>query len=119
LFLLLARVNFRAYCRGEAKTSNFIRETTGALNQGRVPKHWLAQYAVANDISLGAWISDLALRAKGLGDYRAVLSRSGNASGSYWLGGMFVPEAFVTATRQQTAQVTSRNSESCSWFFAD
>lgn len=58
-------------------------------------------------MSLGEWVADLAARSRALaGKYEAGLRNGAELmNSSFWVGGMFTPEAFITATRQQTAQV--------------
>lgn len=86
-----------------------------ALTKGFVPKTWSDEYRVSKSISISQWIADLSSRVKFLGKYRDVASSSTKMSivesvaGPYWLGGLFSPEAFITATRQLVAQVRKRN----------
>ena len=58
-------------------------------------------------MSLGEWVADLAARSRALAvKYEAGLRNGAELMNcSFWVGGMFTPEAFITATRQQTAQV--------------
>lgn len=61
---------------------------------------------------MGQWVSDFATRALELHSYTSLLTSTAQASKtvsessthSYWMGRMFLPEAFITATRQHTAQ---------------
>jgi hypothetical protein len=65
-----------------------------------VPKGW-RKYAVPDSISVNGWLIDLAQRVAQLDN----LTRSANfQSMQVWLGGLFFPEAFVTATRQAAAR---------------
>lgn len=72
-----------------------------------MPARWRSQYEARSTSSLGEWVGDLVARAKVLGSsYTASLqSSSALMKCSFWVGGMFTPEAFITVTRQQTAQV--------------
>lgn len=74
------------------------------LVKGVVPKSWRA-YKVPNAITANQWIADFGLRV----DQLLQLSRSASEGADLggvrvWLGGLFVPEAFITATRQAAAQ---------------
>lgn len=90
-----------------------------SLRRGTVPPSWRAQYAARAGLSLGEWVTDLVGRTRALCSKYATAAATGASSGSvdllggaalmkcaFWVGGMFTPEAFVTATRQQTAQVS-------------
>jgi hypothetical protein len=80
-----------------------------------VPQRWRAFYVVSAGINVATWISDFSGRVKALERYRPMLDGLFNLQGSsaivtiascsYWLGGMFIPESFITAIRQLTAQV--------------
>ncbi len=78
-----------------------------SLRKSTVPARWRSQYAVRTTVTLGEWVADLVQRAQALTTkYTAGLHSSAELMKcSFWVGGMFTPEAFVTATRQQTAQV--------------
>lgn len=65
------------------------------------------RYAGPKDLTVIQWIQDLADRMKQL----QTVSKLTNTSGAkelknlkVWLGGLFIPEAYVTATRQFVAQ---------------
>jgi len=86
---------------------------------GIIPNTWRDSYVTSNSINLGDWFTDFILRCKTLTTrYTNVCSSrsSSNSSSSsddrawyeivYWIGGMFTPEAFLTASRQQIAQVS-------------
>jgi len=114
-----------AYCRGEVKATNQQRALLQRLRRGAVPEHWRAHFG-SSVVTLGDWVTDLVARAGAMQTrYALLLPDSASASAgagkgasagvaealeafsrtSFWAGGMFTPEAFVTATRQQTAQV--------------
>ena len=69
---------------------------------GVVPADWKRFFHVA-DVTVGVWLVDFGKRVMQLQDLCACgvqqLGRRG-----VWLGGLFSPEAFVTATRQAVAQ---------------
>ena len=83
-----------------------------SLATGVVPPKWRAEYSTSTEITIGAWVADLAARTKALGRYKPLLCSRGQAAGEkeeqvmrYWMGGMFAPHSFITATRQHSAQV--------------
>ncbi len=102
----------RSFGEGQVKATNRTRELLVSFARRQTPAHWRT-YPCPSDLaqSLGAWVTDLAARVRGLDRYRALLrqhqSGGANPTCQYWLGGMFSPEAFVTATRQHAAQVTT------------
>eukprot|EP01035_Chromulina_nebulosa_P017680 gene17680-23270_t len=105
-----------SYLNGETKLSNLIRDIIDRLNKGKVPKSWFSEYTVNKDINISQWIDDFVKRIKNLEKYLPIISITNNlsqsiASGVYWLGGMFSPEAFITATRQAAAQINKWNLE--------
>eukprot|EP00043_Microstomoeca_roanoka_P020037 m.234910 g.234910 ORF g.234910 m.234910 type:complete len:4574 (+) comp17091_c0_seq1:164-13885(+) len=92
-------------CDGEIKQTNYLRSLmVDHLTKGQVFKEWL-RYKVPKGISVSAWIVDFSERIRQL---QSVV-RHGNAAQDLraldvWIGGLFVPEAFITATRQAVAQ---------------
>jgi len=89
-----------AVCRGEQKQDNHLRALISALNKGQVPTAWM-RYKTPKDITSAEWMRDFAERVKQL----VRLSLSDNLRGEpIWLGGMFSPAAYITATRQLVAQ---------------
>lgn len=97
----------RSFCIGEAKLTNDVRALMACFSKGQLPAQWRAEYVVDKNVSVNAWVADLAARCAELHKYVDALKKGlgPGASSSFWIGGMFAPEAFVTATRQQTAQV--------------
>eukprot|EP01041_Mallomonas_annulata_P000303 gene303-544_t len=96
-----------SYCNGEIKATNALRDLILCINKGVVPTVWKNEFVTAH-ATIGTWVSDLALRIKALQRYGGILGKQSSAGGdgcSFWLGGMFSPESFVTATRQYTAQM--------------
>uniref|UniRef100_A0A8R1U2J5 Dynein heavy chain, cytoplasmic n=1 Tax=Onchocerca volvulus TaxID=6282 RepID=A0A8R1U2J5_ONCVO len=93
-------IEVHSVCRGERKQSNHTRALTLALNKGLVPADWL-RYTVPKVITVMTWIHDFTDRVQQL------IRLAGSASlkkESIWLGGLFAPEAYITATRQTVAQ---------------
>jgi dynein heavy chain 1, cytosolic len=109
LFLsLTSSVFVRSFYAGEIKSTNVIRELISCFLKGTVPQQWRGHFATTSRTTVGGWISNLSARCSFLQHYStAVLkAEAGKASPKYWLGGLFSPEAFITATRQTTAQVS-------------
>jgi dynein heavy chain 1 len=69
------------------------------LVPGTIPNHW-RRYKVAKSMAVSGWIIDLARRLVQL-DHIASLDNINNVE--VWLGGLFFPEAYITATRQAVA----------------
>jgi dynein heavy chain 1 len=63
-----------------------------------VPRHWL-KFKIAKNTSLAQYIANLSARLAQLED----LAKGTDDRKSVWLGGLFQPEAYVTATRQTVA----------------
>lgn len=72
------------------------------ISKGIVPSKWKSGFISASNVSIGTWIADLSARC---GAFETFTNKA--EAPVYWLGGMFMAEAFITATRQNTAQVTS------------
>ena len=67
--------------------------------KGTIPQHWL-RYKVKKTTSVSEWVPNLARRLSQL-DRIAGLDSLNHVE--VWLGGLFFPEAYVTATRQAVA----------------
>lgn len=80
------------------KQTNELRALLTELNRGNVPPHW-ARYKMPKGTSVGQYFNDLVKRLEQL----ETVSTSQNYSGGIWLGGLFQPEAYITATRQAAA----------------
>jgi dynein heavy chain 1 len=89
-----------AVCEGTLKQTNYIRELISNLSKGVIPTQW-RKYPVPSSTSLNVWIVDFARRLKQLQEVRK--SRDFLRTG-IWVGGLFIPEAYITATRQAAAQ---------------
>ncbi|CAM9242548.1 unnamed protein product, partial [Chrysoparadoxa australica] len=91
----------QAFCRGDTKGSNDVRSLVSNLLKDAVPERWSGRF-VAAPLAAGAWLEDLGQR---LSHLKELSEAKENESGAtYWLGGLFSPEAFITATRQFVAQ---------------
>jgi dynein heavy chain 1 len=105
-------------CEGRLKQTNHLRSLTNSilkgivipmenssffdltLSIGELPSHW-RKYKVPKSLSLSEWILDLKKRLKQL-DSLATSQEPLNMT--IWLGGLFVPEGYITASRQAAAQ---------------
>lgn len=67
---------------------------------GTIPTHW-RRYKVPKAMSVSEWIPDLVRRLSQLDGITAVQHNLSNVE--VWLGGLFFPEAYITATRQAVA----------------
>ena len=91
-------------CAGTVKQTNAIRSLMTDLVKGVVPRSWRA-YKVPDAITANQWIADFELRIEQLGHFARTAAEGHDLrTARVWLGGLFVPEAFITATRQSVAQ---------------
>lgn len=93
----------QAYCQGAAKSTNRTRHLFACFLTGQLPGSWDSSFESTPGVSIGAWVGDLAERLAAIG----CSNKHGTATPSFWLGGMFSPEAFVTATRQLASQANN------------
>jgi len=70
-----------------------------SLTKGTIPDHW-RRYKVKKTMSVSEWIPDFARRLAQLDSLTEV---DNLANVEVWLGGLFFPEAYITATRQAVA----------------
>lgn len=77
-------------------------------NRTRIEKHSSAfRYTIPKGLTVIQWIVDLGDRMKQLQNIAKITNANGAKelkSLKVWLGGLFIPEAYVTATRQFVAQ---------------
>lgn len=92
-------------CDGTSKQTNELRALMQDLNRGNVPPHW-AKFKMPKGVSVGQYISDLVAR---LAQLEAIAH--GKSTGGIWLGGLFQPEAYITATRQAAAHAQGASLE--------
>lgn len=96
-------------CLGEKKPTNHHRVLIADLAKGIIPKSW-HRYTVPSGITVIQWITDFSERIKQLHSISQTSQQGGAAAlkGLHlWLGGLFIPEAYITATRQYVAQANS------------
>jgi dynein heavy chain 1 len=103
-------------CDGNKKQTNYHRQLLKDLAKGLIPPSW-RRYVVPKNLIVQAWIVDFAERIKQL----ARVSQTFEEQGLHalrklqvWLGGLFTPEAYITATRQLVAQTNSWSLEELS-----
>jgi len=87
-------------CDGTLKQTNYTRGLIGSLSKGVIPKEW-KRYPIPSYVSVNIWVKDLALRIQQLQDIKKTKDYGRN---KLWLGGLFNPEAYITASRQGAAQ---------------
>ncbi|CAG8442752.1 1825_t:CDS:10 [Diversispora eburnea] len=92
--------NIKKVCDGELKQTNHLRMLLSCLTKGIIPDHW-RKYKVPKTVSLNHWIGDFKSR---LQQVENITKENDYASMHVWLGGFFMPEAYITATRQAVAQ---------------
>ncbi|KAF8321764.1 dynein heavy chain protein 1 [Clavulina sp. PMI_390] len=91
-------------CDGALKQTNHLRSLMSHLNKGRtIPTHWV-RYKVPKSMGVAQWIPDFGAR---LAQLEKIAHRETLVGVEVWLGGLFFPEAYVTATRQAVAQRNS------------
>jgi len=86
-------------CEGNIKQTNHLRALMSSLTKGTIPDHW-RRYKVNKAMAVSEWIANLARRLAQLENI-ACLETLNNVE--VWLGGLFYPEAYITATRQAVA----------------
>ncbi|KAI0961093.1 hypothetical protein AcV7_000287 [Taiwanofungus camphoratus] len=86
-------------CEGALKQTNHLRTLMSELTKGTIPTHW-RRYKVHKAMAVSGWISDFARR---LGQLDQIASLDNLNNVEVWLGGLFFPEAYITATRQAVA----------------
>ncbi|KAI8818344.1 dynein heavy chain [Fimicolochytrium jonesii] len=91
----------RKLCEGQRKQTNHLRSLTACLLQGSVPQHW-QKHKFPKRLSSTQWIHDFVKRLEHL-NHASKSSRYHELD--IWIGGFFMPEAFITATRQSLAHV--------------
>ncbi|XP_074612492.1 cytoplasmic dynein 1 heavy chain 1-like isoform X2 [Acropora palmata] len=96
-------------CESQRKPTNYLRNLMSDLVKGILPSNW-RRYTVPKGLTVLQWVADFSDRIKQL----QKISHAANTGGAkglknlnIWLGGMFVPEAYITATRQFVAQANN------------
>ncbi|KPM05539.1 dynein heavy chain, cytoplasmic-like protein [Sarcoptes scabiei] len=90
-------------CKSEKKQTNYHRDVNESLAKGMVPNHWKSYFKSPESFTVIQWITDFVDRIKQMQQISST-SMSSLKNLNIWLGGLFVPEAYITATRQFVAQ---------------
>lgn len=96
-------------CQGEKKQTNYHRQMLSELVRGILPVGW-RRYTVPTGCTVIQWVTDFSHRVIQLQKVSVLVSQAGAKelqSFPVWLGGLFNPEAYITATRQCVAQANS------------
>lgn len=83
-----------------------MRSLVSALVKDAVPLAWKHGLVQAG-MGAARWVTDLIKRLTHLDGIGKAGARTGLNAPPYWLGGLFNPDAFVTATRQHVARALS------------
>ena len=103
-------------CKGEKKQTNHHRLLLADLAKGIIPSHWKI-YTIPQGSTVIQWITDFTDRVTQLHKISSTCAEKGAAamkSLKIWLGGLFNPEAYITATRQYVAQTNGWSLEELS-----
>ncbi|CAG8454634.1 4044_t:CDS:10, partial [Ambispora gerdemannii] len=92
--------DIKKVCEGELKQTNHLRMLLNCLTKGIIPDHW-RKYKIPQNVSLNHWIADFKSRLQQLD---SITNETNFQDLQVWLGGLFMPEAYITATRQAVAQ---------------
>ena len=96
-------------CEGGKKQTNYHRQLVKDLAKGHIPKNW-KRYTLPKNLIVQPWVVDFAERINQLSTIAQQFADCGSMSlknSVVWLGGLFTPEAYITATRQYVAQANS------------
>ncbi|XP_069594120.1 cytoplasmic dynein 1 heavy chain 1 isoform X2 [Ranitomeya imitator] len=96
-------------CEGKKKQTNYLRTLINDLVKGILPQSW-SRFTVPAGMTVIQWVADFSDRIKQLQNISQAAATSGAKELKnihVWLGGLFVPEAYITATRQYVAQANS------------
>eukprot|EP01091_Cochliopodium_minus_P010435 TRINITY_DN2760_c1_g1_i1.p1 TRINITY_DN2760_c1_g1~~TRINITY_DN2760_c1_g1_i1.p1 ORF type:complete len:4604 (+),score=1553.39 TRINITY_DN2760_c1_g1_i1:76-13887(+) len=91
----------RQVCFGKLKQTNYLRELISNIQKGEIPKSWGSYYNIPSSTALNIWFIDVVKRIEQL---NRISKLTNYDDCEIWLGGLFNPDAFITATRQSAAQ---------------
>ncbi|XP_066987022.1 dynein heavy chain, cytoplasmic isoform X2 [Macrobrachium rosenbergii] len=103
-------------CKGEKKQTNYHRNMVSQLVKGIIPDQWKA-YTVPRGATVIQWVTDFSQRVRQLQEISKQVAQFGASelkNITVWLGGLFNPEAYITATCQCVAQANSWSLEELS-----
>ncbi|PAA89834.1 hypothetical protein BOX15_Mlig025375g2 [Macrostomum lignano] len=95
-----------AVCAAERKPTNHHRKMMADLQKSLIPAGW-KKYTVPAGLTAIQWVADFAERVRQMARISDLVAKGGIESlrlAPVWLGGLFMPEAYITATRQTVAQ---------------
>ncbi|KAJ3135949.1 hypothetical protein HK100_002228 [Physocladia obscura] len=95
-------LNLQDLISGKVKQTNHLRALVDWILKGIIPPHW-KKHKTPTSMSLETWIQDLSNRLAQISQISG-LESSEYVKTPIWLGGLFTPEAYVTATMQTVAQ---------------
>eukprot|EP00731_Ephydatia_muelleri_P024350 Em0016g621a len=101
--------NVVAVCEARKKQTNYLRSLISDLAKGIIPKSW-RRYTVPPGLTVMQFVTDFSERVKQLQLFSKQVESHGSKvlkSLQVWLGGLFTPEAYITATRQYVAQANN------------
>lgn len=90
-------------CQGKLKSTHQIRILMKLLSQDRIPESWDNYYKSPQNQICSLWMQDLIIRCQHFTGL-TTLSVDQLRTAGVWLGGLFHPEAYITAMRQTVAQ---------------
>ena len=96
-------------CEGNKKQTNYHRQLIKDLAKGLIPQNW-KRYTLPKNLIVQPWIVDFAERIRQMSIVTKQFAEQGSMAlknSVVWLGGLFTPEAYITATRQYVAQANS------------
>ena len=88
------------FCLGQTRLTNQLRALVKDLSRGIVPAQWMP-YKAPPEPAFGAWLNDFIRRIEQL---NSIATCSAFQQTRVWLGGLFMPESWVTASRQFAAR---------------
>ena len=86
--------------KGKKRQHNPPRPVINRMSTGAVPAAW-HKYEIDNGMSLNAFVANFAARLAQL--ERIGSAKAGGQDNAIWLGGLFRPSGWITASRQQAA----------------
>ncbi|KAH6598857.1 hypothetical protein BASA50_003364 [Batrachochytrium salamandrivorans] len=111
--LFQIRVELQAILRimaGEEQHTNSTRALMSVLRQGDVPKNWIC-YTIPTGFTINQFLDDLIKRLEQLKRLSGTVGTGSLSNEQVWIGGLFFPEALITATRQTAAKLTNTSLE--------
>merc|ERR1719378_1109823 len=91
--------NLIAVCEGKMKQTNETRDLCDSLTKQLIPKQW-RKYKFSPHFTAAQWVGDFCARIEQLNN----INVNDMEHQVVWLGGLFQPEAWLTATHQAAAK---------------